>query len=194
MPEISFGGRSNVGKSALINSLLRRKRLAQISKSPGKTRLLNYYSIISEDGKEVLYFVDLPGYGYARVGAATREGWKRLVEDYIENSRQLCGFVLLVDCRRGVEEEEIQLIEYLLSKSRKICPVVTKSDKLTRQAGLEIMKRTSEALAPFGKCVNPPILHSSIGRTGNDLIWRWIDERIIDAAKQHSSDRSAVGR
>lgn len=183
MPEIAFGGRSNVGKSSLINSLVRRKSLAQISKTPGKTRLLNYFEILDERGKSAIYFVDLPGYGYARVSAETREGWKQLVEGYIENSRKLSGFVLLIDSRRGLEEEEIQLIEYLLVNKRLMLPVLTKADKLTRQAGIETIKHTAEALRPFGCDVCDPILHSSVKRTGNDIIWRWIDERIRNAAK-----------
>jgi GTP-binding protein len=183
LPEIAFGGRSNVGKSSLINSLLNRRKLAQISKSPGKTRLLNYYEILNANGRASLYFVDLPGYGYARVSATTRGSWKSLVEGYIENSRKLRGFIMLVDSRRGLEEEEIQLIEYLLSKQRKIFPILTKSDKLTRQAGANIMKHTSEALQPFGDSIGIPVLHSSVTRTGGAIIWRWIDERIRNAGE-----------
>ena len=183
LPEIAIGGRSNVGKSSLINSLLRRRKLAQISKTPGKTRLLNYYEILDERGREALNFVDLPGYGYARVSSEIRGSWKQLVEEYIENSSKLRGFVLLVDSRRGVEDEEIQLIEYLLSKRRPILPVLTKADKLTRQAEIGIVRQTGEALKPFGPGICAPVLHSSVKGSGNDLIWRWIDERIRDAAK-----------
>jgi GTP-binding protein len=183
LPEMAFGGRSNVGKSALINSLLRRKKLAQISKAPGKTRLLNYYAVSDDKNRDTAYFVDLPGYGYARVSAGMRGGWKKLIEEYIGGSRKLRGFVLLVDSRRGLEDEEIQLIEYLLSKKRPTFPVLTKADKLSRQAGIDILRQTTAALSPFGQGVCHPILHSSVERSGNDLIWRWIDERIRDAAK-----------
>jgi GTP-binding protein len=183
LPEIAFGGRSNVGKSSLINSLLNRRKLAQISKSPGKTKLLNFFEILNDRGKESIFFVDLPGYGYARVAASVRESWKGLVEGYIESSRKLRGFVLLIDSRRGIEEEEIQLVEYLLSKERKVCPVLTKADKLPRQAGIEIVRHASAALRPLGADVYPPILHSSVKRMGNEHIWHWIDERISNAAK-----------
>jgi GTP-binding protein len=183
LPEIAFGGRSNVGKSSLINSLLRRRKLAQISKTPGKTRLLNYYEVLDEKGRETLNFVDLPGFGYARVSASIRGSWKQLIEEYIENSSKLRGFILLVDSRRGLEEEEVQLIEYLLSKKRPILPVLTKADKLTRQAGIDIIRHTTEALRLFGQGICAPILHSSVMRSGNDLIWRWIDERISNAGK-----------
>jgi GTP-binding protein len=180
-PEVTFGGRSNVGKSSLINSLLKRKNLAQISKTPGKTRLLNYYVLISETDKEFLFFVDLPGFGYAKVPVAIRKGWKGLVENYVENTKKLRGFVLLIDSRRGPKEEEMQLIEYLLTKERHVCPVLTKADKLTRQEGVEVTRETAKALRPFGENVTMPILHSSTKKQGNDLIWRWIDERIKDA-------------
>lgn len=183
LPEIAVGGRSNVGKSSLINSLMRRKRLAQISKTPGKTRLLNYYTVSNDKDKPVLHLVDLPGYGYARVSAATREGWKSLIEGYIEGARKLQGFILLIDSRRGLEDEETQLIEYLLSQQRPVCPVLTKADKLSRRACVDVTRHTVASLKPFGPDVYPPILHSSVQRSGNDLIWRWIDERIGDARK-----------
>jgi GTP-binding protein len=183
LPEIAFGGRSNVGKSSLINSLLNRKRLALISKTPGKTRLLNYYVIKGEKGKEVLYFVDLPGYGYARVSALERKSWKKLVEGYIEASPKLCGFVLLIDARRGLQDDEIELVEYLLMHKRKVCPVMTKSDKLPRQAALKAARHTDGALRPLGGNIASPVMHSSEKKTGNEQIWRWIDERIKDARK-----------
>jgi GTP-binding protein len=177
-PEIAFGGRSNVGKSSLLNSLIKRKKLAQISKDPGKTRLLNYYVLINAAGKEALFFVDLPGFGYARVPKEIRQGWKSLVEGYIENSKKLCGFVLLIDSRRGLQDEEMQLIEYMLARKRKICPILTKADKLTRQAGTVIVRDTAKTLGALGNNIGMPILHSSVTKSGNDLIWRWIDERI----------------
>ena len=180
LPEIAFGGRSNVGKSSLLNSLVKRKSLAQISKDPGKTRLLNYYVITNLNGKDAAYFVDLPGYGYARVSKEIRLTWKKLIEDYIEQSSELMGFVILVDSRRGLQDEELQLIEYLLSKNRSVCPVLTKADKLTRQEGSNIVRSTSKILMTMGEMLNHPILHSSVKKSGNDLIWRWIDERILD--------------
>ncbi len=183
LPEIAIGGRSNVGKSSLINSLLRRKKLAQTSKSPGKTRLLNYYVIVSDTGKDLLFIVDLPGYGYAKVSAEMRRGWQALVESYVESPRKVGGFVLLIDSRRGPQEEEMQLTEYLLSKGRFVCPVLTKADKLGRQESAEVIRETVRVLQPFGNGVSMPILHSSVKKTGNDLIWRWIDERISDAKK-----------
>ncbi len=160
LPEIAIGGRSNVGKSSLINSLVKRKKLAQISKTPGKTRLLIFFALKDHKGKEGLFLVDLPGYGYARVPESMRRSWRTLVEEYIETSQHLKGFILLIDSRRGIEDEELQLVEYLLSLDKKICPVLTKSDKLTRSQGSEMVKGTMEILGRFGENVHYPILHS----------------------------------
>lgn len=180
LPEIAIGGRSNVGKSSLINSLVKRKKLAQISKTPGKTRLLIFFALSDQNGKEKLFLVDLPGYGYARVPESMRLSWRKLVEEYIETSQSLKGFILLIDSRRGIEDEELQLVEYLLSLDKRICPVLTKSDKLTRNQGSEIVRRTMEVLGGFGENIDYPILHSSKSGKGNGSIWRWVSERIND--------------
>jgi GTP-binding protein len=180
LPEIAVGGRSNVGKSSLLNSLLNRKKLAQISKAPGKTRLLNYFAVMDNKDVDRLYYVDLPGYGYAKVSRETRDGWKAIVEGYLENSRHLKGFLLLVDSRRGIQDDDLQLIEYLKSLDKKICPILTKSDKLGRQQRSLVMKKTAGVLSGIGGEDLLPILHSSKTGEGNDLIRRWIDERISD--------------
>jgi len=180
LSEIAFGGRSNVGKSSLLNSLLKRKELARISKTPGKTRLLNFFVLSDKEGKPLACFVDLPGFGYAKVSAAERKSWQSMVERYIEKSSLLKGFLLLIDSRRGVQEEEHQLVEYLLHQGKMVCPVLTKSDKLNRSQKADVVKKTTEILGPFGENVNYPILHSSKDGMGNDLIWRWMNERIND--------------
>jgi len=109
-----------------------------------------------------------------------RRSWQTLVERYIEASQHLKGFILLIDSRRGVEDEELRLVEYLLSLDKKICPVLTKSDKLTRSQGSEVVKGTTEILGRFGENVHYPILHSSKDGRGNGSIWRWMSERIND--------------
>ena len=183
LPEIAVGGRSNVGKSSLINSLLGQRKLAQISKSPGKTRLLNYFTVIRQGGRELFHFVDLPGFGYARVGAAERNNWQKMIEGYVENSVRLRGFILLIDARRGPEDEEMQLIEYLILHKKYICPIFTKTDKMTRQDNINMAREADEMFREFGNRVGQPILHSSVKKTGNDLIWHWILERIGDESK-----------
>jgi GTP-binding protein len=178
LPEIAFGGRSNVGKSSLLNSLLNQKKLAQISKTPGKTRLLNYFAVMDNKNKDKLHFVDLPGFGYAKVSRDMRESWKELIEGYLENSQHLKGFLLLIDSRRGIQEEEIQLIEYLYSLGKNICPILTKSDKLKRQQRTLVVRESTGLLSRIGGEGLFPVLHSSKTGEGNDLIWRWIGERI----------------
>lgn len=180
LPEIAIGGRSNVGKSSVLNSLLNQRKLAQISKAPGKTRMLNYFAVMNNKNVDKLHFVDLPGYGYAKVSRDLRDSWKTLVESYVENSQQLKGFLILIDSRRGIEEDDIQLIEYLHSLGKKVCPILTKSDKLGRQQKTLIVRQSAGLLAQIGKEDLFPILHSSKTGEGNDLIWRWIGERISD--------------
>jgi GTP-binding protein len=180
LPEIAFGGRSNVGKSSLLNNLLNQRKLAQISKTPGKTRLLNYFAVMDNKNINRMYFVDLPGYGYAKVSQKMRESWKSLVEGYLENSQHLKGFLLLIDSRRGVQDDDLQLMEYLDSLGRKTCPILTKSDKLGRQQKSQVVREATGILSEIGADDLFPVLHSSKTGEGKDLIWRWIFERIDD--------------
>lgn len=124
---LAVAGRSNVGKSSLINRLLGRKQLARVSSTPGATRLINFFEV---DGR--FYLVDLPGYGYAKRSKAEREDWRRMVESYLTSSDRIVAMLVLIDLRRGPEEEERQLLETL--KAFAIAPIVvlTKSDKLAK--------------------------------------------------------------
>jgi len=169
-----------VGKSSLLNSLLNLRKLAQISKTPGKTRLLNYFAVMDNKNRDKIHFVDLPGYGYAKVSRDLRESWKTLIESYLENSQYLKGFLLLIDCRRGIQEDDIQLIEYLHNLGKKTCPILTKSDKLGRQQKTLVVRESTELLRRIGGEGLFPVLHSSKTGEGNDLIWKWIGERIDD--------------
>jgi GTP-binding protein len=159
---------------------MKQRKLAQISKTPGKTRLLNYFAVMDNKNVDRLYFVDLPGYGYAKVSRAMRASWKTLVEGYLENSQKLKGFLILIDSRRGIQDDDLQLIEYLQSLDKKTCPILTKSDKLGRQQKAQAAKKATEILSGMGDDRLFPILHSSKTGEGNDLIWRWIGERIDD--------------
>lgn len=125
-PEIAFAGRSNVGKSSLINRLLNQK-IARTSQTPGRTRQLNFFTI-----NQVLTFVDLPGYGYAKVAKSERTAWQRLIEDYLIHAPNLCGVVIILDIRRGPEAEEAALANFLAYHNRPFLFVATKCDKLKR--------------------------------------------------------------
>jgi GTP-binding protein len=133
-PEIAFAGRSNCGKSSLLNMMLARKGLARTSRTPGCTRQINFFDVKVASGP-ALVFVDLPGYGYAKVGKAESRDWKKLLEDYLQDRPTLEAVVILVDARRGVEQEEMDLVTFL--RQRDGLPVflaVTKLDKLPRSA------------------------------------------------------------
>lgn len=162
LPEVAFSGRSNVGKSSLINRLLGRTRtpVARVSGTPGKTREVNFYRVdaLADDEGAVIefYLVDLPGYGYARVPAAVRGGWKPLIEEYLGRSEQLRGVVQLVDARHGPTADDLRMIEFLASIEVPTLVVPTKVDKLraserTGQLG-RIAARTEvdmEQIVPF---------------------------------------------
>jgi GTP-binding protein len=132
-PEIAFAGRSNVGKSSLLNMLLQRRGLARTSNTPGCTRQINFFDVALVDPKVRVVFVDLPGYGYAKVSKSESKGWKELLESYLQERTTLRAVVILVDARRGLEQEERDLIEFL--EQRDGLPIflaATKLDKLPR--------------------------------------------------------------
>jgi GTP-binding protein len=126
-PQIAFAGRSNVGKSSLLNKLVSRKKLAKVSQTPGKTRAINFFDI-----NDAFYMVDLPGYGYAKVSKSEQAGWGKMIEDYLMQCEQLSGLVLLIDCRRETTPEDLELIDWLAQRGLPTMIVITKTDKLTR--------------------------------------------------------------
>jgi GTP-binding protein len=166
LPEIAFLGRSNVGKSSLINTLLGRRKLVRVSAKPGCTRALNFYLI-----NGTWYFVDLPGFGYARVSRDMQARWGRLVMEYLEGRGNLRGVVLLLDGRRQPGEEELFLWEFLASRGRLVIPVLTKADKLKMGERARQLQHLAGALAPFG--VKPEDLTWFSARTfeGRDELW-----------------------
>lgn len=141
LPQVAFAGRSNVGKSSLVNRLLGRRKLAPISSTPGKTRKIHFYEI---NGR--FFLVDLPGYGFARLPEQVRENWRRLIERYFETSRGLRGVVCLVDIRRGVGELDRQMLFYLAEKQVPLLIALTKADKLGRGARDKARKEVLAAL------------------------------------------------
>jgi len=167
LPEIAFAGRSNVGKSSLLNRLAGRHALARVSKTPGRTQQLNFFDL---DGR--LAFVDLPGYGFARVPEAVKQHWKTLVEGYLEGRRQLRGVVVIVDVRRGIQDDDRALIEYLAAQRIPVLLAVTKIDKLARGERRREIDRL--ALSPLPG-VTALVALSSVSGEGIAELWRELD-------------------
>ncbi|MEE8380822.1 MAG: ribosome biogenesis GTP-binding protein YihA/YsxC [Thermodesulfobacteriota bacterium] len=127
LPEVAFAGRSNVGKSSLINTVVNRKNLARTSSSPGRTQMLNFFRI-----NDQIYFVDLPGYGFAKVPVGVRAQWKPMVEDYLKNRKTLKLIILLLDIRRAPNSDDASFIRWLEKFSIPFLVVLTKSDKVSK--------------------------------------------------------------
>ncbi len=125
-PQVAFAGRSNVGKSSLINRILNRKSLAQVAKTPGKTRALNFYEVDKR-----YYFVDLPGYGFAKVSKDDQLAWRKLIDLYLQHTGSIKGVIHIIDSRRGLADDDIDLIEYMQSPRIRIFWALSKSDKLS---------------------------------------------------------------
>ncbi|MDZ4723919.1 MAG: ribosome biogenesis GTP-binding protein YihA/YsxC [candidate division Zixibacteria bacterium] len=128
-PQIAVAGRSNVGKSSLLNKVFGQKNIAKVSSTPGKTRSLNFFLVNNK-----YHLVDLPGYGYAKVAKETKAGWGKLIEDYLTQEKKLIGLLLLLDCRRNPTPEDVQLLDWLRTRELPVLTVVTKSDKIGRDA------------------------------------------------------------
>ena len=174
-PEIAFAGRSNVGKSSLINRLLERK-IARTSSTPGRTQQLNFFVV-----NEKFTFVDLPGYGYAKVSKQDRQHWRQLIEDYLVNARHLRGVIIIVDVRRGPEAEEEALCNFLAHHQRPFLIVATKSDKLKRAE----LEKQHKALT--GKLDGyEPLLFSAENNTGKEELWRAIEELVSGRGRRET--------
>jgi len=152
-PEISFAGRSNVGKSSLINCLLNRKNLVKTSSKPGKTQSLNYFLVSGS-----LYLVDLPGYGYAKVPQKVQAQWRRLITAYLENRRTLRCVVVIIDIRHSLKLQDLDLVRWLRNKEKPFLLVYTKQDKLSRN---ERRKQTASLDAGFGASEENRVLFSA---------------------------------
>ena len=171
LPEIALAGRSNVGKSSLINTLLNRKNLARTSQRPGKTQTLNYYLI-----NKAFYFVDVPGYGYAQVSKSEREAWARMLETYFSENKELRGVVQLVDFRHAPSADDVQMYEFLKYYQIPTIIVATKSDKISKgnhQKHIKMIKTTLQI-----EKGDPLVIFSSFKGTGKDELWKEIEERL----------------
>ena len=158
-PEIAVMGRSNVGKSSLLCSLANRKKLAKISQTPGKTRLINYFLI---DGS--WYLVDLPGYGYAKVSKAAQERWSRSMEEYLAERRGLVLAVLLVDIRHDPKDSDLQMQQWLAQRDYPTCVVLTKADKVSRSQMLQSVQRCAKIMGLPKESLFPYSSETGFGR------------------------------
>ncbi|OUP22290.1 YihA family ribosome biogenesis GTP-binding protein [Lachnoclostridium sp. An196] len=168
-PEVAFAGKSNVGKSSLINGLLNRKSLARTSSQPGKTQTINYYNV-----NDMLYLVDLPGYGYAKVSEEVREKWGRMIERYLHGSRQLKAVFLLVDIRHAPSENDRTMYQWILYQGYEPVIIATKLDKIKRSQVSRQLKILKEGLEV--KPGTKMIPFSAETRQGRDEIWELIED------------------
>ncbi|HYA86497.1 MAG TPA: ribosome biogenesis GTP-binding protein YihA/YsxC [Nitrospirota bacterium] len=168
-PQIAIAGRSNVGKSSLLNALLHRKNLVKTSATPGKTQLINFFVINGS-----FYFVDLPGYGYARVPQAVTDAWAPMIEGYLKSSPRLVAVVVLLDSRRIPDERDVRLIEWLRQYNIPAIYALTKSDKLNRQE----TERAGRAVRAELGLTGPLILTSAKSGLGMKELWGEINSML----------------
>ncbi|SEG01587.1 MULTISPECIES: ribosome biogenesis GTP-binding protein YihA/YsxC [Parabacteroides] len=171
LPEYAFIGRSNVGKSSLINMLTNKKGLAMTSQKPGKTQLINHFIINNE-----WYLVDLPGYGFAQHGKSGREKLKCIIEDYILEREQLVCLFLLVDCRHEAQKIDLEFMEWLGENGIPFTIIFTKTDKITKGRLQENLKAYKEKLLETWEELPPILVSSSEKREGRDEILNYIEE------------------
>lgn len=170
-PEFALAGRSNVGKSSFINKMIGRKSLARTSSKPGKTQTLNFYKI-----EEQLFFVDVPGYGYAKVSKTEREAWGKMIERYITGREQLRAVVLIVDLRHPPTEDDRMMYDFLVHYNIPVIVIATKADKIPRgkwEKHKKIVRQTLEM-----ESEHPLVLFSSEKGMGVEQAWKEIESRM----------------
>lgn len=166
--EIAFAGKSNVGKSSLINALMNRKALARTSAQPGKTQTINFYNI-----NDALYLVDLPGYGYAKVSQAEKEKWGKLIERYLHGSSQLKAVFLLIDIRHEPSANDRQMYDWILHNGYEPIIIATKLDKIKRSQVMKQVKLVKEGLQVLPGTIVIPF--SAETKQGREEIWKVIE-------------------
>ena len=171
--EIAFAGRSNAGKSSVINTLTRRNKLAFVSKTPGRTQCINYFRLRSE-----LFLVDLPGYGYAKVPLEIRSHWEKFLSEYLQTRKVLLGLVLIMDARHPLKDLDIQMLDWFSTTQKSVHIMLTKADKLSRHQADQTLNKVKNSLALNYPAVSVQ-LFSSTKATGieeaNKTIGGWVD-------------------
>ena len=168
LPEIAFAGKSNVGKSSLINGLMNRKSLARTSSQPGKTQTINYYNINDE-----MYFVDLPGYGYATANEKVKAQWGKLIEDYLHQSKKILAVFLLIDIRHAPSEDDRIMYDWILQRGYKPIIIATKLDKIKRSQIAKQTKLICDTLQVEEDTMVLP--YSALNKQGREEIYDLID-------------------
>ena len=170
-PEVAFAGKSNVGKSSLINGLMNRKSLARTSSQPGKTQTINFYNI-----NKFMYLVDLPGYGYAKVSENEKKKWGKMIENYLHTSKQLKAVFLLIDIRHEPSANDKMMYEWIVYQGYDPIIVATKLDKIKRSQIQKSVKMVKEGLnVKPGTKIIP---YSALTKQGRDEIWELMDELV----------------
>lgn len=171
LPEIAFAGKSNVGKSSLINTLMNRKSYARISATPGKTQTINFYNINQE-----LYLVDLPGYGYAKVSEQEKKKWGRMVENYLHGSKQLRAVFLLIDIRHDPSANDKMMYDWIVSKGYRPIIIATKLDKIKRSQKEKHLKAIRQGIGVLPETEIVPF--SALSKQGRDEIWELMERYV----------------
>lgn len=176
--EIAFAGKSNVGKSSLINSMINRKSYARTSQQPGKTQTINFYNI-----NEALYFVDLPGYGYAKISKEVKEKWGKMIDNYLKSSKQLRILFLLIDIRHEPGKNDVAMYNWSVNYGFNPIIIATKSDKISRGQ----IKKHTDVIRKTLNCIEgtPIIPFSSLNKSGKEEVWEYIDDMLEDFNKEH---------
>ena len=177
LPEVAFAGKSNVGKSSLINGLMNRKSLARTSAKPGKTQTINFYNINGE-----MYLVEMPGYGYAKIAESEKKKWGAMIENYLHSSKQLLAVFLLIDIRHAPSENDRMMYEWMVYQGFAPIIIATKLDKIKRSQVQKNVKIIREGLkVEPGTKVFP---YSAMTKQGREEIWEYMDALVLEAAEK----------